>query len=86
MDRLGENTQPWQFVVLSDRELLMHLAALGRYAGHLGGARLTVVLVMDTPEQAVDAGRLAQSIMRPALARPGLGMTTFWIRHNNNSS
>ena len=33
----AKNTQPWELVVVSDRDLLTQLAALGHYAGHLAG-------------------------------------------------
>ena len=63
----AKNTQPWQFVILRKRETLRELAALGRYASHLAGAALGIVLTTprgvcllrrraDCPEH--DAGRL----------------------------
>ena len=68
----AKNMQPWELVVVSDREMLAHLGTLGRYAGHLAGARLAVVLVLDDPGHAFDAGRLAQNIMLAAWAH-GVG-------------
>jgi nitroreductase len=62
----AKNTQPWELVVVSDQKVLAQLGALGRYAGHLADARLAVVLVMDSPGQDFDAGRLAQNIMLAA--------------------
>ena len=50
-------------------------AALGTHA--MGHAWLLAI-------RANGCLRLPQSIMRPALARAGLGMTTFWIRHKDS--
>ena len=59
----AKNTQPWELIVVTDRAVLAQLAQLGEYAGHLAGAPLAVVLVMERATQAFDAGRLAQNIM-----------------------
>jgi nitroreductase len=68
----AKNTQPWELIVVADRASLQRLASLGQYAGHLAGAALGVVLVMEGPGRDFDAGRLAQSIMVAAWAY-GLG-------------
>ena len=41
----GHNTQPWQFIVIRDRERLKALSETGTYAQHLAGAAFAVVLV-----------------------------------------
>lgn len=41
----SKNRQPWQFVVVRDRDTLQQLATTGDFAGHLAGAALAVVLV-----------------------------------------
>jgi nitroreductase len=41
----SKNTQPWQFVAVTERETLQQLAQTGDFAGHLAGAALGVVLV-----------------------------------------
>lgn len=41
----SKNTQPWDFVVVRDRNKLTELATCGTYAGHLAGAAFAVVLV-----------------------------------------
>lgn len=41
----SKNTQPWQFVVVRDRDSLLQLSRTGDYAGHLAGAAFAVVLV-----------------------------------------
>lgn len=37
----SKNEQPWQFVVVRDREILEKLAGCGYFAGHLAGGRLS---------------------------------------------
>lgn len=41
----SKNSQPWQFIAISDRATLKQLAECGTYAGHLAGAALGVALV-----------------------------------------
>jgi nitroreductase len=64
----AKNTQPWELVVVQDHGDLERLSTLGRYAGHLAGARLATVLVMRGPGLAFDEGRLAQGVMLAAWA------------------
>ncbi len=64
----AKNSQPWELVVVGNRAILEQLAGMGHYAGHLAGAPLGVVLVMEGPGRAFDAGRLAQNIMMAAWA------------------
>lgn len=68
----AKNTQPWELIVVTDREMLTQLARLGEYADHLAGAPLALVLVLERATQAFDAGRLAQTIMVAAWAQ-GVG-------------
>ncbi len=68
----AKNTQPWELVVVTNPETLAQLARLGKYAEHLAGAPLALVLVMNHASQAFDAGRLAQNIMVAAWAH-GVG-------------
>lgn len=41
----SKNEQPWQFVLIRERETLRRLGERGRYAGHLAGAAFAVALV-----------------------------------------
>lgn len=41
----SKNTQPWQFVVVTDRSLLEALSQMGDFAGHVAGAAFAVLLV-----------------------------------------
>jgi nitroreductase len=75
------NRQPWELVVIRDKETLETLASLEGYASHLRGAPLGIVLVMagERPTQETyDEGRLAERIMLAALAH-GVGSSVGWI-------
>lgn len=64
----AKNSQPWEVVVVRDRNMLEQLAGLGTFAGHLAGAQVGVVLVMDDDHRRLDEGRLAQNLMLAAWA------------------
>lgn len=68
----SKNTQPWEIVVVEDRETLRRLAELGQFAGHIAGARADLVPVMDGAANAFDCGRLAERLMLAAWAH-GVG-------------
>jgi nitroreductase len=77
----GGNRQPWELVVIRDRETLRALAQVEGYANHLRGASLGIVLVMagERPTQETyDEGRLAERVMLAALAY-GVGSSIGWI-------
>ena len=70
------NRQPWEFVVVRDRDMLDRLAQIdGANAGHLGSAAVGIAIVIH-PEvadlDAYDEGRLAERILLAATAL-GLG-------------
>jgi nitroreductase len=68
----SKNQQHWAFIVITDRQRLRDLAAVGRYAGHLAGATVAVALV--TPDESGhrnnsvmwDLGRAAQNMVLAA--------------------
>jgi nitroreductase len=63
----AKNTQPWQFIVVRQRETLEQLAECGSYGSHLKGAALAVVIVTDSGNfGSFDEGRCAQSMMLAA--------------------
>jgi nitroreductase len=66
----SKNTQPWQFIVVRARDRLDQLAECGRYASHLRGAALAVVIVTEpgSPRAVLDTGRAAQNMMLAAWA------------------
>jgi nitroreductase len=68
----SKNQQHWAFVVITERELLHQLAAVGHYAGHLAGATVAVALVTPDAEGHAnnsvmwDLGRAAQNMVLAA--------------------
>ncbi len=75
------NSQPWEIVVIKDRETLRSLASVEGYAGHLAGAPLGIVLVMAgerEQRETYDEGRLSERIMLAAHAH-GVGSSIGWI-------
>jgi nitroreductase len=77
----ASNRQPWEVVVIRERETLEKLSRVEGYAHHLAGAPLGIVLVMagERPTQETyDEGRLAERIMLAALAH-GVGSSVGWI-------
>lgn len=70
----AKNTQPWDLIVVKNRESLAALAQCGRYAGHLASATLAIALVMrgDDVSTLMDEGRLMQNLMLAAWAH-GVG-------------
>lgn len=43
----SKNSQPWQFVVIRDKETLKRLSECGQFAGHLAGAAVGIALVSE---------------------------------------
>ncbi len=77
----ASNKQPWEIVVVHERDTLRSLSSVEGYAGHLAGAPLGIVLIMagDRAEQETyDEGRLAERIMLAAHAH-GVGSSIGWI-------
>ena len=77
----ASNSQPWEIILVRDRDTLTSLASVDGYAGHLARAPLGIVLVMagDRAEQETyDEGRLAERIMLSAHAH-GVGSSIGWI-------
>ena len=70
----SKNTQPWDLIVVRNRETLAALATCGQFAGHLAGAKLAIALVMrgDDAWSCMDEGRLMQNLMLAAWAH-GVG-------------
>lgn len=70
------NRQPWEFVVVRDRDMLRRLASIdGANASHLADAAIGIAIVIhrEVPElDAYDEGRLAERILLAAAAH-GVG-------------
>jgi nitroreductase len=45
----SKNTQPWQFIAITDKATLEQLSQCGEWAGHLAGAALGVALIHPDP-------------------------------------
>src|SRR4028118_1180061 len=83
----ASNKQPWELVVVRDRETLQALAGVEGYAGHLAGAALGIVPVVagEREEQEVyDEGRLCERIMLAAHAL-GVGSSIGWFVRGGRS-
>ncbi len=81
----SKNTQPWQFVAVTERDILTQLAGTGDFAGHLAGAALGVVIVTpDDPERRewlmFDVGQAA-AYMQLAAWELGIGSVIATIYH-----
>ena len=77
----ASNRQPWELLVVRERDTLRSLASVRGYAGHLAGAPLGIVLVMAgerAEQETYDEGRLAERIMLAAHAH-GVGSSIGWI-------
>ena len=78
----ASNRQPWDLILVSDRESLRRLAGAEGFAAHVAGAALAIVLVMsgDRPEQdTFDEGRLSERLMLAALAHR-VGSCIGWFK------
>lgn len=63
----SKNTQPWQFILVKDRDALNELSACGDYAQHLKRANFAIVLLTEQTKRAdYDAGRCSQNMMLAA--------------------
>jgi len=73
------NSQPWRFVVVRDRATLEALAGCGRYAGHLAGAAVGIVLVGTGPDADMDLGQALAYLQLAAHARGyGACIASMW--------
>ncbi len=71
----ASNSQPWDFVVVTDRDQLIDLSTVWRGAGHVAGSAATIALVAGVPDNerrlAYDLGQATVNIM---LAAADLGI------------
>jgi nitroreductase len=80
----ASNRQPWEFVVIRNKETLRTLSAVEGFASHLAGASLGIVLVMagehgQVEQETYDEGRLSERIMLAAGAY-GVGSSIGWFK------
>jgi nitroreductase len=82
----ASNKQPWEFIVIRNKETLRVLSKVAGFASHLAGASVGIVLVMAGEEghfehETYDEGRLSERIMLAASAY-GVGSSIGWFRGN----
>ncbi len=82
----ASNRQPWEFVVIRNKETLRVLSKVEGFASHLGGAAVGIVLVMagdqgQFEQETYDEGRLSERIMLAAAAY-GVGSSIGWFRRS----
>jgi nitroreductase len=72
----SKNTQPWQFIAITDKAILQQLSTCGEWAGHLAGAALVVAILTPDPNEKFqtmfDAGQAA-AYMQLAAWELGVG-------------
>lgn len=77
----SRNTQPWQFVVVTDNDELKRIGRLRPAIGWVAGAPLAIAIVLDGKNQtseAYDEGRMAERLLIAAHML-GLGGGTAWF-------
>ena len=77
----AKNSQPWEFVVVEDRETLAQLAGAGQFARFLEGVALAIVIVLHGKaprSEAYDEGRVSERLMLAGRLH-GLGSGTGWF-------
>jgi nitroreductase len=82
----ASNKQPWEFVVIRNKETLRVLSAVEGFASHLAGAPVGIVLVMagdhgQVEQETYDEGRLSERIMLAASAY-GVGSSIGWFKRS----
>jgi nitroreductase len=72
----SKNTQAWQFIAVTDKNILSELSKCGEWAGHIAGAALCVAILTPAPEGKFqimfDAGQAA-AFMQLAAWELGVG-------------
>ncbi len=76
----SKNTQPWEFIVVTDHETNVKLSEAAAFTGFLANVPLSIVIVLDGDSRSVsyDEGRVTERIMLAAQAL-GLGSGTGWF-------
>lgn len=76
----SRNWQPWDFVVITDREQLRELAKVWRGAGHVAGSAATIALIVRQADDPTDRERaqydIGQATMAILIAAADLGIGT----------
>jgi nitroreductase len=72
----SQNWQPWDFILVTDREQLRKLATVWRGAGHVAGSAATIVVIAPPADNEFRRAQLdlGQAIMAMTLAATDLGI------------
>jgi nitroreductase len=72
----SQNWQPWDFVLVTDRDQLIELAKVWRGAGHVAGSAATIVVVGPADDNAFRRAQLdlGQATMQMMIAAADLGI------------
>jgi nitroreductase len=74
----SQNWQPWDFVVVTDRDQLRELSGVWRGGGHIAGSAATVAMVIDELAEEIVRERaqydLGQATMAMLIAAADLGI------------
>ncbi len=77
----AKNTQPWEFVVVDDRDTTIALSKAGQFTGFLDNVALSIAIVLPEAASrsvAYDEGRVSERLMLAA-DHLGLGSGTAWF-------
>lgn len=76
----ARNNQHWDFVIVTDHEVLQELSTVWMGAGHIAGAQAAIALVIPEPpderSKLMDQYDLGQATMAMAIAATELGIGT----------
>jgi nitroreductase len=72
----SQNWQPWDFIVVTDRQQLRELAKVWRGAAHVAGSAATIVVIGPVADNAFRRAQfdLGQAVMAMTLAATDLGI------------
>jgi nitroreductase len=77
----SKNSQPWEFIVVDDKETIRQLSESGAFTQFLDGSALAIVIVLNghSPRsEAYDEGRVSERLMLAADVY-GIGSGTGWF-------
>ena len=76
----AKNRQPWDFVIVTDRDQLAELSTVWRGAGHIAGAAAAIAIVVPVPPDerrvVTDNYDVGQATMAMMIAATDLGIGT----------
>lgn len=74
----SRNTQPWHFIVITDKDVLAKLGALRPNITWMEAAPLAIAIVLDHADATYDEGRVTERLLIAATFL-GLGAGTAWF-------